>query len=165
MSDADKDEAQQHILNEVRDRNLSHRILSSVQSSTNKSHGTSSTKLMSKTDIQLDAFLIGCGLDPPQTSSTGLSSNKTIREELAFYTNALKTRQVFEEFWTTHEKDLPCLSTLVRSFNIRPVTSVASESLFSIASYVHRKQRSSLSPTTLRYSMLLRDAELLASLL
>lgn len=69
------------------------------------------------------------------------SDEKTTQEELAFYIENVKSSPIFEYFWTTYENELPYLSTLVRSFNIRPATSVASESLFSIASYVHRKQR------------------------
>jgi hypothetical protein len=51
------------------------------------------------------------------------------------------------------------LARLVRHYCIMPMTSVASESAFSMAGYIQRKHRSSLSATTLRYSMLLRNLE------
>ncbi|CAF1233944.1 unnamed protein product [Rotaria magnacalcarata] len=72
--------------------------------------------------------------------------------------------QSFQEFWSSYEMELPRLAALVRAYNIRPASSVASESLFSIAGYVQRKQRSSLASNTLRYSMVLRDRDILATL-
>lgn len=165
MNDIDKDQAQDFIMEEVRVRNLSYHIMTLAQSSTTTAGGASSTNPSNKRENQLSTFLSGCGLNSSKLNSTNIPANKTIKEELAFYIGKVKSSPIFEEFWTTYESDLPCLSTLVRSFNIRPATSVASESLFSIASYVHRKQRSSLSPDTVRYSMLLRDSELLTSLM
>ena len=60
--------------------------------------------------------------------------------------------------------ELPHLAALVRAYNIQPASSVASESLFSIAGYVPWKQRSSLTANTLCCSMVLRDRDILASL-
>ncbi|CAF4788840.1 unnamed protein product, partial [Rotaria sp. Silwood2] len=65
----------------------------------------------------------------------------------------------FQEYWNKIQHYLPILTRMVRHFCIMPITSVASESAFSMAGCIQRKQRSSLSATTLRYSMLLRNLE------
>ncbi|CAF1291621.1 unnamed protein product [Rotaria sordida] len=163
MNDTDKYEAQQYIINEVRNRNLSHPTISPVIPS-NTNNSTSSNKNSNKNNHQLNAFLSGCGLQPLTISSISTHSNRTIQDELAYYMSKARTYTPFEEFWITYDKELPSLSILVRSFNVRPATSVPSESLFSIASYVNRKQRCSLSGDTLRYLMILRDADVVASL-
>ena len=67
-----------------------------------------------------------------------------------------KQAQEFETFWNEKQTLLPILSSLVRRFSIIPATSVASESAFSLAGYINRKQRCSLSPTTIRYLMVLK---------
>ncbi|CAF3336675.1 unnamed protein product [Rotaria socialis] len=73
--------------------------------------------------------------------------------------------QPFQEFWSSYEMKRPRLAALVRAYNIRSVSSVASESLFSIAGYVQRKRRSSLASNTLYYSMVLRDQDILPTLI
>ena len=50
------------------------------------------------------------------------------------------------------------LSTLVKETSVIMATSCASESTFSIAGYLQRKARSSLSSKALRHSMLTREA-------
>ncbi|CAF1290950.1 unnamed protein product [Didymodactylos carnosus] len=62
-----------------------------------------------------------------------------------------------EEEAMTVKEEIALLTTIVRRYNIIAATSVASESAFSIAGYVQRKQRASLAPTTLRQLMILRD--------
>ena len=54
--------------------------------------------------------------------------------------------------------------SVVRAFNIIPASSIASESLFSIAGYVKRKHRSFLASNTLRYTMILRDHDIVNGL-
>ncbi|CAF2770364.1 unnamed protein product [Rotaria sp. Silwood2] len=149
MSDNDKNVAEAYIINEAYNRNLSQQIVvdTTLPSNTNSS---SSTTHSANINNQLHNFSIGCGLDPPPLSSTNIRSNRTIQEEIAYYIDNVKNFTTFEEFWKTHQMELPCLSALVRSFNIRPVTSVPSESLFSIAAYVNQKQRSSMSAKALQ---------------
>ena len=60
-------------------------------------------------------------------------------------------------YWRDHERKLPKLSSLVRKYGMIQASSVASESAFSIANYIQRKERSSLSAKNLRYSIFLRD--------
>ena len=54
--------------------------------------------------------------------------------------------------------------TLVGAFYVRRTSSVASESLFSLAGYIQRKEKSSLVSDTLFYSMVFRDGNILATL-
>ena len=61
------------------------------------------------------------------------------------------------QFWQQHQSELNCLSKTAFDYLVTPATSVASESAFSTASYLLRKQRSRLAPTNLSYSMLLKD--------
>jgi hypothetical protein len=109
--------------------------------------------------------LIVCGLDPQVTTSNNTNPKRTIKQELAYYVNKIDKEISFEDFWINNEKEIPCLATLVRNFNIRPITSVPIESLFSVAAYVNRKQRASLSPDVFRYSMILREEDLVKNLL
>ncbi|CAF1442662.1 unnamed protein product [Rotaria sordida] len=165
MGNNDKDVAQTYIVNEAYNRNLSQQTVTHTTVASNTNSSTSSTTSSSNINNQLNNFLIECGLDPPPISSTNIRSNRTVKEEIAYYIDKVKNCTIFEEFWRTHQIELPCLSVLVRSFNIRLATSVPSESLFSVAAYVNRKQRSSMFPNALRCSMILRDADILATLL
>lgn len=88
----------------------------------------------------------------------------TIQQEIGSYISSIDGTTDFHMFWKNNQHKLPGLAFLVRRFCIMPVTSVASESAFSVAGYVQRKQRSSLAPSTLRYSMLLRDSDLLSEM-
>ena len=87
-------------------------------------------------------------------------ATRTNYEEFSYYLNKINRFTIFEEFWITHEEELPQVAALARSFNIRSAISVASEHLFSVAAYVNRKQHYSLSPDALRYSIILRDADI-----
>jgi len=60
-------------------------------------------------------------------------------------------------FWQQHQSELKHLSKLSYDYLCTPATSVASESAFSTASYLLRKQRSRLTPENLSYSMFLKD--------
>ncbi len=61
------------------------------------------------------------------------------------------------QFWQQHQSRLKCLSKIAYDHLITPATSVASESAFSTASYLLRKQRSPLTPNNLCFSMFLKD--------
>jgi hypothetical protein len=60
-------------------------------------------------------------------------------------------------FWRINQDLLPMLSFLVRRFCIIPASSVPSESASSVANFIQRKERSALSASQLRYSIMLRD--------
>lgn len=61
------------------------------------------------------------------------------------------------KFWQKNQPDLPLLSKMAFKYLVSSATSVASESAFSTASYLLRKQRSRLSPNNLCYTMFLKD--------
>jgi hypothetical protein len=114
----------------------------------------------------LDLFLAKCGVSTDASLTiTNPIRQRSAKEELAFFLDRVQGYESFEEFWNTYQYDLPSMAALVRAYSIRSASSVASESLFSIAGYVQRKQRSSLAANTLRYSMALRDRSVLASLI
>lgn len=61
------------------------------------------------------------------------------------------------EFWNIHRVQLKHLYKYAVYHLVSPATSVASESAFSTASYLLRKQRSRLTPENLSSSMFLKD--------
>ncbi|CAF3597750.1 unnamed protein product [Rotaria sp. Silwood2] len=61
------------------------------------------------------------------------------------------------EFWDVHRIQLKHLYKYAAYHLVSPVTSVASESAFSTASYLLRKQRSRLTPENVSSSMFLKD--------
>ncbi|CAF1472314.1 unnamed protein product [Adineta ricciae] len=122
-------------------------------------------ELQKQVNDPVDLFYINCGLSQT-TLSKFMNSvpHRTIEEELSYYSDRVKQHSVLKDFWSRYQNDLPRLAELVRSYNIRPVSSVPSEALFSKAGYIHRKHRSSLNPETLKYSMVLRDKNILSSI-
>lgn len=128
--------------------------------------GSSISPVQHQTDNPLNHFLHECGLtNIPSSTTTTFRRRRSAKEEIAFYVDRVQGKDTFEQFWNRYKHDLPGMIDLVRSYNMRPATSVASEGLFSIANYVQRKQRSSLAPKTLKYTMLLRDQKILSDLL
>ena len=85
----------------------------------------------------------------------------TLDEEISNYIKAAKYADDFQQFWISHDQELPRLSSLVRQTNVIPATSISSEALFSVASFLQRKQRSSLSAKTLRYLLVLKNRHVL----
>lgn len=117
-------------------------------------------------------------LPPPPSSSKELSRKESAKQlmnrlagvgknhsaarsmsadvEIALFTNAIKTHQTFQQFWSINHCSFPRLVTLVHRYCLIPATSVSSESAFSIAGFIARKQRSSLSSRTLRHLLVLK---------
>ena len=95
-----------------------------------------------------------CGM-PVQSTSPSFTPS-TIKEEIAQYI-ATCNRQSFSTYWNNNKDRLPILSSIVRQYNVMCATSIDCESAFSVAGHIHRKNRSSLAPSTLRYTMLLRE--------
>ncbi len=112
-----------------------------------------------KNDTKIDAFLRACGsvLD----NERNLSSKKrslTIREEISKYKAAIiSNKNPICEFWNLHQSSLPKLASAARKYCIIPAASVPSESRFSIANFVSRKERSNLSSKNLRLTMIARE--------
>lgn len=122
---------------------LSHALNSQFDAAVSKTI-TSTVKTQGPSDDPIDEFLNSCGMSTLTIPSTVHSSHqRSPKEEVAFYSDQARGRQAFQDFWVTHEDDLPLMAALARSHNIRPVSSISSESLFSKAGYVQRKHRSS----------------------
>ena len=96
-----------------------------------------------------------CGV----TTNKSNDSNKILstKEEIALYISTKSQYSDISAYWHDNEQKLPKLSSLVRKYCMIQASSVASESAFSIANYIQRKERSSLSSENLRYSIFLRE--------
>jgi hypothetical protein len=98
-----------------------------------------------------------CGIEDSDDSLNNVKAY-SIKQEMAFYTTNIKNAEpTIESFWKKYANQLPLLASLVRKYCIIPATSVPCESSFSIANWLQRKERSSLSSTSLKYSMILRE--------
>ena len=93
---------------------------------------------------------------------TQRSRRHTHNDELAQYTTYYNEYDgsTFEEFWAKKAKKMPILAAIAKRFCAIPASSVASESAFSIANYIQRKERSGLSEETLRSSIMLRQQQI-----
>ena len=81
-----------------------------------------------------------------------------INQELLRYECIESTdNDTFDTFWKRNSPILPILSDMARRYGCIPATSVPSESSFSIAGYLVRKTRTSLTAKNLKYSMFLKD--------
>lgn len=80
----------------------------------------------------------------------------TVQEEIGCYVSSIQKTCSFATFWTENQVKLPLMAAVVRHISNVPATSVPSESSFSVAGYIARKQRSSLSSDAIRYSLVLK---------
>jgi hypothetical protein len=113
----------------------------------------------------IDQLLGICLVDkPPVPRDVNKMSSWTLEQELGYYATTSTSKQTFDSYWDTYQNKLPLLAALIRRLCSSTASSVASEASFSSANYIQRKQRSSLSPSNLCYSMLLRDADLVREL-
>lgn len=86
------------------------------------------------------------------TATIPPSKSLAIEDELTLFIQSIQLFEGdFASFWIHHRNRFSRLSQVAQRVNIIPATSVANESVFSIADFVSRKQRSSLSSTSLRY--------------
>ena len=87
------------------------------------------------------------------------SKNKdlSLEQEINYHLSSYSKCENFSNYWFANKDKLPILSNLVKRYCIIPASSVASESAFSIANFIQRKERSALSSKNLRYSIVLRD--------
>ena len=125
---------------------------------------SSSTSQATTTKLNaLQKLAVACGRIL-STSGTTTHSPMTLDEEVSSYIKLAKDKDDFQNFWMTNGKVLPRLSNLVRTVNVIPATSISSEALFSVANYINRKQRSSLSSKTIRYLLVLKNYHLIDEL-
>ncbi|CAF4309927.1 unnamed protein product [Rotaria socialis] len=105
---------------------------------------------------RLKLFRVKCGVVQP-LSTLKKSKTVSLKQEIAKFETLDKDEHSFSTFWKTYERSLPLLSKMARRYGSITASSVPSESSFSIAGYVARKNRSSLSAKNLKYSMFLKD--------
>lgn len=126
--------------------------------SSHASSASASARRSSATSIQ--QFKMSCNHESIAPLVTPGNAHRhphlSIKEEFSFYMSKHKESKDFQSFWNDNQSTMPFLSSFVRRCSVIPATSIASESAFSIAGYIQRKQRASLSPSTLRYLMLLK---------
>lgn len=83
----------------------------------------------------------------------------SIEDELTAFNREIQSSiKDFSLFWQKNRHRFPRLFQIARRVNIIPATSVPSESMFSVAGFVSRKQRSALSARTLHHLMVLKEA-------
>jgi hypothetical protein len=162
MDEDDRKKAKKLIFKKLANTSVGHITSSSTSSSSSSSSSTTVTTTTKVKLNSLEKLAALCG--HTVSSSTASNQAMTLDEELSTYIKAAKTADNFQSFWVVYGKKLPRLSSLVRRVNVIPATSVASEALFSIASFLHRKQRSSLSSRTLRYLLVLKNRHLIDKL-
>jgi hAT family C-terminal dimerisation region len=76
---------------------------------------------------------------PSNSTLTIWPTSFTIEQEIGMYISSIGAKTDFQEYWKTHEYQLPKLSRLARSYCTMTATSVDSESAFSVAGYIQRK--------------------------
>ncbi|CAF1491053.1 unnamed protein product [Didymodactylos carnosus] len=92
-----------------------------------------------------------------KVTPASLLTRTTIKQEISLYSIISKMNSDLSLFWLEYSRELPLLSTLVKQYLAIPAASVASESTFSQANNFTRKNRLSLTSTTTRMSMFLKD--------
>ncbi len=151
----DKKEAEAIIINEAPtqyERLKSQQPLSTLQSSSVLASNENDSRNQSNS---LKYLFESCGIR--MESEPAIFTPSTIREEIAQYVTTVNSNQTLSQYWDFNQDRLPILASFVRKYNVMCATSVDCESAFSVAGHIHRKSRSSLAPSTLRYTMLLRE--------
>ena len=88
-----------------------------------------------------------------------------IDDELVLFSQSVQSfNSDFSSFWINHRARFFRLHRIAQRINIIPATSVPSKSIFSIAGFIARKQRTSLPSTSLRYLMVLKGSHRLDGL-
>ncbi|CAF3438375.1 unnamed protein product, partial [Rotaria sp. Silwood2] len=131
-----------------------------VQTNINKSHSNSiNTSSINEKKSNIDSLFSLCGISSPSVDTPPAKKNWSIDEEIGFYMSSINVEQPMKlsHYWSAQESRLPLMSAIVRRISIIPSSAVPCESTFSIAGYIRRKQRCSLSTSAIRYSLVLKD--------
>ena len=154
MDENDRKSAKKLIFRKLNSSSIHHTTLSSLSK-------PQATAVITKLNaLQKLAALCGRTLTVSRTTRPAM----TLDEEISTYVKSAISIENFQEFWIENGKRLPRLANLVRTVNIIPATSISSVALFSVASYINRKQRSSLSSKTIRYLLVLKNQHLIDQL-
>ena len=159
MSENDRKTAKKLIYKKLNNVSIDHLTVSSSSMSSTTSKTTTTTTAPSLILNPLNKLATICGHSMFLSVTTRKSLS--LDEEISLYIKEAQSAVDFKSFWVAHTNELPRLSNLVRRVNVIPATSVASEAVFSVANFLQRKQRSSLSSKTLRYLVVLRNRQVL----
>jgi hypothetical protein len=159
MNEDDRKSAKKIIFQRLNNTSVGRVALPSL-SSTSSTSSTATTATTHKLNA-LEKLAALCGRS---NSASTANRQMSVDEEISSYIKAAQDATDFREFWISNEKRLPRLSSLVRRTNIIPCTSISSEALFSVANYLQRKQRASLSSKSLRYLLVLKNRHILEKL-
>ena len=122
--------------------------MTNIESTTTSSHNETSSSLTDKLKEMV-------GMSITARPARSLS----VEDELVLFIQAVQAfKGAFSSFWLQFRGRFGRLYRIALRVNIIPATSVASESIFSIAGYITRKQRSSLSSKSLRQLMVLKES-------
>ncbi|CAF3607092.1 unnamed protein product [Rotaria socialis] len=166
LTDDDSSEAERILLSEFDVTQLFDRLqidtsvttMMSMSTSRPLGHQRTQNSTTSQEKSTLDEFFRMCEMPSASNITTNsIKKQLSFKEELCHYMSTAGSSSKFSEYWCQHELLLPQLSQFVKRYNCISATSVPSESAFSIGVYLRRKARSSLSPTALRYPMILRE--------
>lgn len=131
-----------------RKNNVTNRVLNSSQATQPEKN---------KTISLFDQLKFDCGLQNLTKTSSQNQKTLSIKDEIKLYNSFIKKDTNFENFWLNFHSEIPKLANLTKKYNAISASSVPSESAFSVANYIQRKQRSNLSPNSLKYSMVLKS--------
>ena len=109
--------------------------------------------------IRLLLYAISSENGPQECQNSCLicPSRKNYRLTTHLLQKSIMTLREWEQKQGIHQGELTSLSQLSRQFLCSPATSVPSESAFSTASFLGRKERARLSPTNLCFSNFFKD--------
>ncbi|CAF4058397.1 unnamed protein product, partial [Rotaria sordida] len=149
LSDEEISEAESLIINENKALRgePQQRITTATQSQLQQQQLTSSSSLPNtkRSFSIMTQFKNACNItsvtDTLTTKPTRTVKPLSLKEEFSMYMSIYKQSTDFETFWNRKQHMLLILTSFVRRYSIIPATSVASESAFSVAGYVQRKQR------------------------
>ncbi|CAF3586880.1 unnamed protein product [Rotaria socialis] len=132
-------------------------VQSNVTNSRSRSINTNSTDAKQN---NIDSLFSLCGISSSSDQTLPGKKVWSIDEEIGFYMSSINISKKikFSHYWSDYEHRLPLMSGVVRRVSIIPASSVPCESTFSIAGYIRRKERCSLSANAIRYSLVLKDS-------
>jgi hypothetical protein len=106
----------------------------SSSSSTNQSLPTKSTLNQRSS---LNDFFRMCDMPiPSKSAAASVQKQLSFKEEICHYMGSVRSASNFSEYWCQQRALLPLLVQFVERYNCIPITSVPSESAFSIAGHI-----------------------------
>ena len=99
-----------------------------------------------------------CGIIETLTTTKAVNIQQTYtgKEQLSFYVISIKQIPDIQQFWNKYGAQLSDLALVAKRFSSMQATSCSGEPSFSVSGYINRKNRCSLSPSALRFSMCLK---------